>query len=65
MKPTKSIRITTEHGREDADRFAIKGRIFFKYQFVNNTGLVFTCTAPTLIACRCKRDNWLERHGEM
>jgi len=55
---------TTEAGREEFERFAMRGRFFFQYDFRTPNGELFSCVAPTLIACRCRRDSWLERQTQ-
>lgn len=33
----------------------------FAYDYRHTDGELFSCTAPTLEACRAKRDEWLSR----
>lgn len=48
-------------GSESYDKFRNRAtkRTYFQYDFRTTSGLLFSCVAPTLAACREKRDLWL------
>jgi len=59
MNPLKNSK-SCLNGVESYTRHNIKGRTFYDYELRTNFG-AFTCTAPSLIACRSRCNVWLER----
>ncbi|HBC93453.1 MAG TPA: hypothetical protein DCZ10_11325 [Pelotomaculum sp.] len=51
-----------EKGCEDYEKFKSSSnkKTYYQYDYRHTDGKLFSCVAPTLEACRAKRDNWLK-----
>ncbi len=51
---------TTTKGEEQYETFKTPRGTMYQYDYYRTeTGKLFSCVAPTLFACRQKRDKWL------
>lgn len=52
---------TCKAGTENYKRYkACNKKMYYQYDYRTALGELFTCVAPTLEACRAKRDKWLQ-----
>lgn len=58
---------TTKAGEEKYEKFTTrvgrKSRTMYQYDYRTPDGELFSCVAPSLEACRMRRDSWLEKQG--
>lgn len=58
---------TTKAGEEKYEKFTTrvgrKSRTMYQYDYRTPDGELFSCVAPSLEACRMRRDSWLEKRG--
>lgn len=58
---------TAKAGEEKYEKFTTrvgrKSRTMYQYDYRTPDGELFSCVAPSLEACRMRRDSWLEKRG--
>ncbi len=57
------VSTTNAPGQEQYEKFRYCGRVSFQYDYRTSDGELFSCCAPTLKACRAKRDKWMQERG--
>ena len=59
---------TTKAGEEKYEKFTTrvgrKSRTMYQYDYRTPDGELFSCVAPSLEACRMRRDSWLEKREQ-
>lgn len=48
-------------GSENYEKFKMRKKTYYQYDYRHTNGELFTCVAPTLEAARERRDKWLEQ----
>lgn len=50
-----------KNGQEQHEKFKRGKKIFVQYDYRHTNGELFSTVAPSLKACRARKDAWLER----
>ena len=57
------VSTTIAPGQEQYEKSRYCGRVSIQYDYRTSDGELFSCCAPTLKACRAKRDKWMQERG--